>query len=293
MYQLIRKFTFTIAALTALVAPPAIGQEAEVETESSPAGLSLSAELSTIYNFRGFNTFMEDSMSDQNGLFAPGLTWSIFDSGLSIGYWGAYQISGDNTAEMVDVALGCEQNLFIGYDLDLIADTLALSAAFTYFFYPFADEDAAGAKNPSFIEPLVALGFSGPLDLGLGVSYFAGIQEEVELYRYLYINPSIAKSVELGGRYSAAAGLSFGYKLFNDRDEMKDNVVDVRFDLTFPTQLADALYIEPAVHLSWTNIDEKTITVVDAAGIEQPTVVDGTVGDGFMAYLSLAVGADF
>lgn len=265
----------------------------EEDPTGNPLGLSAFAEVTSIYNYRGMNTFMEDSISDQHAMFAPSLSWTIFETGLSIGYWGAYQISGNDVSGNIDGALGAEQDIFLGYELPLIEETLSLRASLTYFFYPLADEDVAGAANPSYLEPLLALDYSGPLSLGLAVSYFAGIQDELKLYRYLYINPTIGKTMALGGPYATTVGLSFGYKLFNERDKMKTNVYDLRFDWSFPIKLTDVFYLEPAVHVSWTNIDTKTVTVVDDAGEEAEVLRDGTPADGLMVYVSVLVGADF
>ena len=264
-----------------------------------PVGINLDVEISSIYNFRGWNTFQEKSQQDQNGLLAPSITWSIFDTGLSIGYWGAYQISGSNQAEMVDVGLGHEQDLFLGYSHGWKDDFVVLSAAFTYFFYPFADEDVAGTANPSFIEPLIGLTISPWIDISLNLSYFAGLQDAVEDYRYLYINPSLGKSFEFSDRWGMALGLSVGVKIFNDYDEMKDNVVDVGFDWSFPVTLAGTFYVEPAVHLAWTNmysnimvssgLDDNPATPDDESMEER----EPTFGDEFMVYFGMNLGADF
>ncbi|MCP4604719.1 MAG: hypothetical protein GY847_30060, partial [Proteobacteria bacterium] len=180
--------------------------QGEMQTEeqelSKTVGINLDAEISSLYNFRGWNTFQEKTQQDQNGLFAPSITWAIFDSGVSIGYWAAYQISGSNQAEMVDVGLGHEQDIFLSYDRAWLNDLLALNLTLTYFFYPFADEDAAGTANPSFLEPLVGLTISDWVDIGINISYFVGLQDAVKDYRYLYINPSVGKGLELSDTFS-------------------------------------------------------------------------------------------
>lgn len=280
----------TLAAIAIFYSGNARAQET---TETSPSiGISMSAEISSIYNFRGMNTFMDASLADQHGFFAPGIAVGILDTGISLGYWGAYQINGNNVTQMIKAGLGCEQDIFLGFNYELIDDTLNLGATLTYIFYPFANENEAGTINPSYIEPLISLEYTGILNAGLKVSYFFGIQNAIELYRYLYLNPYLGKTISLSARYAFNVGLSFGYKLFNEMNLMKDNVYDLRFDWTLPIQLTKTLHIEPGVHLSWTNIDTTTTLISDDTGEMQEVTKPGTAADGFMVYASLGVGLD-
>ena len=72
---------------------PAVATEAEElddgaateETARESIGLNLDLGFATAYVFRGANVFQEDGQMNQNMLIAPGITWSIFDTGLSIG----------------------------------------------------------------------------------------------------------------------------------------------------------------------------------------------------------------
>ena len=232
-------------------------EPAETAAPSSPAGVSIDAGFASAYNFRGVNVFGA-TQSDQHLVFSPSISYSILDTGLSIGYWGAYQINGDNLEANVDAALGHEQDIIIGYSTSWLDDTLAFDAVLTVFLYPFADEDVAGVTCPAYIEPSVTLTYSTVLDFSLQVAYFAAIQEEIEDFRYLYIRPYISKSFQLTKRVTQTIGVGYGYKLFNDRDNMVDNVHDIAFDFETSVAITDSFYVAPAFRGGWTNLKKKS-----------------------------------
>lgn len=267
--------------------PEAASEEAEAEEEASSAGINVDVGISTIYNFRGYNSFQENSQQDQNAAFFPSLTWSVFDTGLYMGYWGAYQLTGDNKSEMVAGALGHEQDLYIGYDLGMADDLLTLSFAFTYFFYPFADEDLNGTGNPSIIEPLVGLGISTVLDLGFTVSYFHGIQDDIDFLRHVYFNLSAGKGFEFNDTFGMNLGMSFGAKVWIEEND--SNRFDLLFDWSVPISLTEQLYLEPGIHLGWTDLE----SITEVADDGTVSTRDAHGGDEFMVYGSVNIGADF
>ena len=274
------------------VAEEAAPEEA-AEEEKKSAGVNVDVGLATIYNFRGLNSFQESSMMDQNALFAPSVTWAIFDTGLYLGYWGAFQLSGDNKREMVDVGLGHEQDLYIGYDLGLADDLVTLSFAFTYFFYPFADEDVAGTANPSIIEPLVGISIATVLDLGLNISYFHGIQDEIKAVRHAYFNFSVGKSFTFNDTFGMDLGMGLGIKAWVE--DVNYNRVDLHFDWAVPIHLTEQLYVAPALHFSWTDLDTVASGLDDdltTADVDE-SIRDARAGDEYMVYASINIGADF
>ena len=268
-----------ITLLSTISASVAFAEEDTAEAKTY--GVNVDLGFATIYNFRGFNTFQEDSQMDQNGGFFPSVTWSIADSGLYIGYWGAYQLSGDNISDNVTGALGHEQDLYIGYDKSFGADDMfTFSAAFTYFFYPFAtvviDADNT-VDNPSIIEPLLGFSIASVVDLGLNISYFAGVDDATKSLSHLYIKPSIGKSFSFGERFGLDMSLGAGFKVWTGEEGEKpeDNTVDLAFDFALPIALEGSLYAAPAVSLAWTNLD----------GVP--------AGQEYMVYGGLNIGADF
>jgi hypothetical protein len=103
------------------------GSEAEgaaAEEESAGYGLNIDVMYSTLYVFRGYNVFQDSSQMDQHGFLAPSITWSVFDTGLSIGYWGAFQLYGERRRAMIHEAIGAEQDLYLTYDFDLMGPVI-------------------------------------------------------------------------------------------------------------------------------------------------------------------------
>ena len=61
-------------------------QEIEASTDTGGGvGINFDVGFATAYVFRGLNIFMDDDQRDQNMLISPGITWSIFDTGLGVG----------------------------------------------------------------------------------------------------------------------------------------------------------------------------------------------------------------
>lgn len=237
------------AALTC--GPPALSEE----IEDKAIGLNLDLGFATAYVFRGLNVFAEDEQMDPNMLLAPGISWSVFDTGLSVGYWGAFQITGDNIGAKIDGALGAEQDLFVAYELGLPFD-LTLSAALTYYLYPGSTREAVGSTMASYIEPKVGLTWGGFVDVGLDISYFLGIQDKpgIRGISYLYLNPKIGKELKFTDMFGLALSLGYGFKLFEEGNHGMPNVHDVTLSVGVPIQILDFLYVKPGLNLAWTNI---------------------------------------
>lgn len=281
-----RKLTIPAILLVSLLTNVAFAQEETKEPEAKTYGVNIDMGLASIYNFRGLNSFQETSQQDRNAAFFPSITWAIGDSGVYVGYWGAYQLSGNNKTAMVNGALGHEQDLYVGWDTSFGPDDmLTFSAAFTYFFYPFSNLEEA--DNPSIIEPLVGFSASSFIDFGLNLSFFAGIDDATSPLSHLYINPSIAKSFSFGQRFGMDLAFGAGFKVFTDSDtrDAGENTVDLVFDAAMPIALEGTLYLAPAISMAWTNLDRI------ATG--ETTSREATVGDEYMIYGSLNIGADF
>lgn len=246
-----------------LLSLPAVATEAKEPDDGAATGeiarksigLNLDLGFATAYVFRGANVFQQDGQMNQNMLIAPGITWSIFDTGLSIGYWGAFQISGDNIGANIDGALGVEQDLFIAYELSLPHD-LGLSFGLVYYFYPAADEKVAGASVPGYLEPAVGFGYFGVIDAGLNVAYFLGLQDEpgIRGISYLYLNPYLGKGFDFNEHVGLSLGLGYGFKLFKEGNDGAANIHDVTLTVGVPIRPAEIFYITPGVNLAWTNI---------------------------------------
>jgi hypothetical protein len=210
-------------------------------------------------------------------------------TGIYLGYYGLFQTNGNNFKANVDNALGNEQGIYLGWER-AFTDLIGMKMSLSYIFYPFADENLTGTKNPSVLEPLVSLMLTPWVDLSVDVSYFAGISgDALKDMSHVYIRPQIAKSLWFNDRVGMTLGAGIGFKIFTLVEDMEDNTVDVLFDWTVPIAVAGPFYIEPCIHLGWTNFKEEELVNAETG----ETVTFGTPGDEFMVYGSINVGADF
>lgn len=248
-------------------------QEIDSSTDSgSDVGVNFDLGFATAYVFRGLNVFMDDDQRNPNMLIAPGITWSVFDTGLSVGYWGAYQLNGDDVCGHIDRGIGAEQDLFVTYDMELPHD-LGLDFWLVYYFFPAADADLAGTTNPSYLEPGARFGIYTVLDLSIGFSYFAGLQEEIRDASYFYINPVLGKSFEFGEVVGLEFSLGYGYKIWKS-DNIVDNTHDITFRTALPISLPNNFYVTPAINVARTNFE-----VVHASDESDPNLPQGHYAD--------------
>ena len=263
--------TAVAVCFQAAAAEPGPGPEAEPEKS---VALDVGVGISSAYVWRGYNLFQDTKQMDQNAMVSPSLTVSFPSTGLSIGYWGAYQLNGENKSLLVDAGVGAEQDLILGYELK-INEQLTAAFGLTYYFYPMADENVAGTSMPSYIEPAAGVTYSTFADVGLMVAYFHGVQEEIKGTRHIYISPSVAKSFEVGTSVAVEPSLSFGYKIFNE-SEIKDNVYDVLLSVGVPITATKAFSVTPSVNAAWTNLtDVQDFTSVKKRGFGDEYVVWG------------------
>lgn len=296
-----RKLMIPAVILVTLFANVAFAQTEEADAapaeEESSAGVNVDFGIATAYNFRGLNVFAENSPQDRKPAFFPSITKSFGDTGLYLGYWGAFQINGTNRGDVVAGALGHEQDVYVGWDKSFgPSDMLTFSAALTYFFYPFAEDD--DVKLPSYLEPLVGFSVGTFVDLGVTVSYFAGLDDLTKPYSHLYIKPSVGKSFSFGDKLGLDLGFGAGFKVWNDDEtDAGGNTVDLAFDVAVPIAVAGSFYVAPSIQMVWTNL-EGDITedsgTVDADGNPiMTTVREMNAGDQGFIVGAINFGADF
>ncbi len=270
--------------------PPVGGdtpEEAATEAPPKPIGLIAGLGVYTSFNFRGYNLFQQESQHDQNAIVAPSLVWLIFDTGTYLGYWGGYQLTGNNQADVVRAGVGNAQLVFLGYNLGLLDRLITLNFQFNCYFWPFADEDLAGSSAPTVIEPLAGITLSTVLDIGFNVSYFHGVQPGTlfETLRHVYFQLFAKKSLTFNDRFGMDFGLSFGAKAWIDHPDF--NRFDLLFSWSLPINLTERLFLKPGINLSWTDLDQ----IVDS---DDPTITrEATGGDEYMVYGTIDIGARF
>ncbi|MBM4354235.1 MAG: hypothetical protein FJ109_10645 [Deltaproteobacteria bacterium] len=255
-------------------------QEEEAEEEDS-LGLEIEAAFSSLYYFRGDNLFKKDKLMDQNGLASLSVTYAL--GPVSIVYWGGFQTNGDNIGDNIDVGLGAEQDLAVSYTHELPAD-LAVEVGVLSYMYPFADEEAADTTFPVYLDPFVALSWSGFVDARMCVWWYLGVQDALKDYRYIYLNPSVGKEFALTPDLTLGVELVAGYKTYTlyvgANDEVpRDNLWDVLLKVGATYTFLDDFYVTPSVSAGWTNLDEK------GEDGKEPGF-----GDEYMVFGGLAVG---
>jgi hypothetical protein len=236
--------------------------------------LNIDVEGASAYVWRGVNVFGENQNTQVFSVL-PSVTATF--GAVSVGYWGAFQLSGDNKSALVDSGVGAQNNLVLKYSGWLDED-LAYSAALTYWIYPFADEEVAGTATPMYIEPGAGISYMIGADLGLYVGYYRGLQDVTEPASFLYINPSIGKSFPLSPDLGLALGLSAGYKAFTNDPPTKDRAFDLGLNVSLAVALDD-VYITPQLHAAYVTRDDEAVP-------------DADFGDSFIAWAGVHVGYD-
>ena len=241
----------TAAATPAATPPPADtgATTAATKSEAAPSKLiNLDVEAASAYVWRGINLYGENQ-NTQNFAVFPSLTATF--GGLSIGYFGGFQLTGDNKQEKVDNGTGAEQDLILKYSGSL-ANKLSYSAGLVYWLYPFADRDVANTDLPMYLEPGVSATYTTAVDLGLYVGYYRALQDVNAANSFVYINPSVAKSLPLTGDISLALGLSAGFKAYTNLASGQEG--DRPFDLTLnvgATLPFSDMYVTPQLHAAF------------------------------------------
>lgn len=250
-------------------------------TESSRRGrgassqmLNIDVEGASAYVWRGINMFGVDQNSQAFSVF-PSLTYT--SGALSLGYWGAYQLSGDNRSALVDSGVGGQNNFILKYS-GSGGDGLSYSAMLTYWIYPFADAEVAGTDTPMYLEPGAGISYLAGADLGLYVGYYRGLQSVTEPASFLYINPSIGKTFPLSPDLGLALSLSGGYKVFTNDPPAEDRALDLALNVSVAIPFDDT-YITPQLHAAYATRDDDVVP-------------DAEFSDSFVAWAGVHVGYD-
>jgi hypothetical protein len=236
--------------------------------------LNIDVEGSSAYVWRGTNIFGADQNTQAFSVF-PSVTATM--GPLSLGYWGAFQLSGDNKSALVDRGVGAENDFILKYS-GWLNDKLTYSAMLTYWVYPFANEEAAGTATPMYIEPGAGISYLTGADLGLYVGYYRALQTVNEPASFVYINPSVGKTFRLRNGIGFAFDVSAGYKIFTDDPPTKDRALDLGLHVSAAIPFNN-MYITPQLHAAYVTRDE---AAVPNAGFS----------DSFVAWAGVHVGYD-
>jgi hypothetical protein len=244
---------------------PAEAEKAPKADEPKAVGLNIDAQVASLYAFRGLNVFKSSSQMDQHALFAPGITYSpTFLEGLTVGYWGAYQISGDNASQLVKSGFGNEQDLTVSYGRDVIKEKLNVRGGVTNYLYPFAERAVAKANTPYYLEPWAQLTYSGPVTASVLATYFYGTQNAIRPFSYVYVHPGVEKTFTVNKTIGFVPGAGLGYKVFTHDAAIVDNRYEVTADMKLPIAASTYSYATPALHYAWSNFSNGAVASAHA-----------------------------
>jgi len=225
---------------------------ATMNGEVSPSELSAGIGINSHYAWRGLNYLQATSQKDQHAYVSPWLSWAVGDSGWSVGYWGAYQATGDNITDMTAGASSHENDLWVDWSTDLADGAFTTNIYGLAYLYPFADRDVAGADVPVWVEPGAGLSWNGPVSLSAGAAWYQAVQEPLQGGEYLYLSSSVSGERSVHEVISVGMGASAGYKA---GQETIDNTLDLQLDWTMSVAL-DQLTVAPGTHVTWTNLED-------------------------------------
>ena len=278
-------FVWTTAGYAQETAPPP-PKDATADTAAKPdgakpdgakaddagLGLNVDLQLSSAYVFRGLNVFQKDGQMNQNMLAAPGVTWTVGKTGISVGYWGAFQLTGDNRSANTDNAVNMEQDLWVSYEKKL-SEKLTVKGLATFYILPFAD--LPDISVPTWVEPMASATYDlGMATAGLAIAYFMGLQSDLRDFSYLYVNPTLEKSIKVLNK-EVSFKVGYGYKQFKEGNDHMSNVHDLLFTVGTSFTVGP-VYLKPGIGVAWTNIEG----------------ADSALNDGLVVWGWLNVGMD-
>jgi hypothetical protein len=235
--------------------PPAALAEARAESapgaedgEGARFGLTAELEWESAYNWRGVNSFQEDSQRDSNGLVGGTLLWQVPGTGLWAYGWTAWQVNGSNRRALIDEGTGAELAAYAGYDFDLGADWGLTPSAGVYAF-PWAE-----ARTWTYLDAGIEATGSAFLDVSLYAGLFRGLQEELAEDRYGYFRLQAGKETEAAPGFTLKGEAALGVKWFEKARVRTENVFDVLVNVEARLQLGGGFYASPGVRFAWTNL---------------------------------------
>jgi hypothetical protein len=244
--------------------------------------INIDVQAASAYVWRGLNLYGEQHNSQTLAVF-PSLTAKF--GGFSIGYFGGFQLTGDNKTAVVDAGPGAEQDLILKYS-GALNDELSYSAGLVVWTYPFADSDVTNTDLLMSIEPGAGVTYASVVDVGFYAGYFRPLQEYNEAISFVYLSPSVGKTVPITADLPLTLSLSAGYKAYTNLPSGAD--ADRAFDLTLnagTTFPFANMYVTPQVHAAF-------VTRMDDLDPVTPGNQEAELSDQFVAWAGVNVGYD-
>jgi len=247
----------------------------------------LSIDLLSAYVFRGYNVFQSEGQGEQKWVERPRIIWTVPQTGFSIGYAAANQISGDNLVSNVAAGLGAEQDLFASYAFAR-RERFGVEAEVAVVGYPGAEARLVGTSAPYFFSLSVEPRYRHLAFLYLG--YIAGFRkgplEAVEGSQG-YINPRFEKRFDFGERVELELQFGAGMKILqSDLSVVRDNMFDVLGTATLYYALNDVFYVGLKVGWAWTNF-------TPSKDPDTGQTITPRFADEYVPFWGVTVGAEF
>lgn len=243
----------------------------------------MSLEFASAYVFRGYNVFQAENQREQKWVQRPLVVWTAPGTGLSIGYAGANQLTGDNLVSNVAAGLGAEQDLFAGYSFARDSP-FGLGTELIAVAYPAADRRVAGTDTPFFIAASVEPRYRRRAFLYIG--YLHGFRHGPLDRDQVYISPRVEKRLGFGERFELALQVGAGMKILELDRVVRANMFDVLATATLTCALNDVLYVGSKVGWAWTNL-----TPGEDPDTGRP--INPRFADEYVPFWALIVGAEF
>ena len=214
----------------------------------------------------------------------PRIIWTVPQTGLSIGYAAANQISGDNLVANVASGLGAEQALFASYAFAR-REHVGVEAEVAVVGYPAADARVVGTNTPYFFSVSAEPRYRHLAFLYLG--YIAGFRNGPVEGSQGYINPRFEKRFDFGDRLELELQFGAGMKILQrDVSVVRDNMFDVLGTATLYCALNDVFYVGVKVGWAWTNLTPNKDTATGQTTTPR-------FADEYVPFWGVTVGAEF
>jgi hypothetical protein len=244
----------------------------------------LSIDLLSAYVFRGYNVFQAEGQREQKWVERPRIIWTVAQTGFSIGYAAANQISGDNLVSNVAAGLGAEQDVFASYAFAR-RERLGVEAEVAVVGYPGADARVIGTSAPYFFSLSLEPRYRHRFFLYLG--YIAGFHKGPLEGSQGYINPRFEKRFDFGDSVELELQFGAGMKILqSDLSVVRDNMFDVLGTATLYYALNDAFYVGLKVGWAWTNF-------TPSRDPDTGQTVKPRFADEYVPFWGVTVGAEF
>lgn len=244
----------------------------------------LSIDLMSAYVFRGYNVFQSESQGEQKWVQRPRVIYTVPQTGLSLGYAAANQISGDNLVSNVSAGLGAEQDVFASYAFAR-RERFGVEAELAVVGYPAADSRVVGTSAPYFFSFSVEPRYRHRLFLYLG--YIASFHKGPLEGSQGYINPRFEKRFDFGDSVELELQFGAGMKILQtDLSVVRDNMFDVLGTATLYYALTDVFYVGVKVGWAWTNF-------TPSKDPDTGQTVTPRFADEYVPFWGVTVGAEF